>query len=380
MNSENVIVSDVSKMNVLLFGPVLNGNVKGSGGGKGGYISYINLVLEYFRESDIQFVYCAYSVRSLTAFWWLFLPFRFIVDLKRFSSLLPRVSIVHIIASSGPAIVRNAIAVFIAKFFKKAVVLDIRGGGPRTYPNHTMPVIQYKLLDYMIRSSDIVLIQSKKIADELYLQYGTQIQYQPNFMLLNEISPCPKQKLHRPEIFIVFVGYCYRDKGVFDIIDGCVCASLKGIKIRLLFIGKEHTEFTQYLDGVILPENLRITRMGVQERSVVLRYLSECDLLLFPTYHRSEGHPNAVNEAMSQALTIITTKKGYITDVLDESTAYFVDPESPKQICDTLIYINNHRDEANQKGLAGWNHVKSHYTDQIVLDKLYKMYQNLVNS
>ena len=73
--------------------------------------------------------------------------------------------------------------------------------------------------------------------------------------------------------------------------------------------------------------------------------MREADVFLFPTYHKGEGHPNVINEAMANELPIVVTKQGSIEEILDEETAYFIDPRSPTQIADALCHIESHRDE-----------------------------------
>lgn len=374
-------VKHQTKSSVLLFGPSLARNPAGFGGGKGGIVSALTLIKEEFcSDSDIELTYVPYSVRSFSKTWWLLLPFRFVTDLVSLVRHFKGVGVVHIAATSGPAVVRSLAAVVLAKSFGKRVVLDVRGGGLDAFSNDASGVVTSFCWQMMIEYSDRVFVQRQRTAQALGSTYQGKVYHQPNTFPDSDIPDRLGRRLDHHVLKVMFAGYCYRGKGVFDIVEGCRLACIRGLEIDLTLVGQEHEEFAEYLDSREACPGLSIRRQGKQSRHEVLALMRQSDVFLFPTYHPGEGHPNVINEAMGNQLTIIGTRWGAIGEILDDETAYFVEPRSPAQVADALCHVDSNRDEARERGENARRKLISEYLASRVLSNLRQTYLDLMSS
>lgn len=365
------------KASVLLWGPSLSGNTKGYGGGVGGISSALALVTEEFRGSDIEITYISYGVRSFHHLWWLLMPVRLLTDIGSLIAMFRRGSVVHIAANSGPAMVRSLVAVLVCKLVGKQVLLDVRGSGLDAFADHTCGFLPHQGWRLIIACSDHVLVQRKATAHDLSARYPGKVFHQPNMIPDSDIAPGKRGILDSKVIRAIFVGYCYRDKGVIDIVEGCLLACGRGLDIDVAFIGQESEEFSEYLNSLGACERLSIRRLGKRPRAEVLSAMRESDVFLFPTYHKGEGHPNVINEAMANELTVITTDRGAIGEVLDRETAYFVEPRSPAQLADMLCHVDSNRSEARDKARKAKQALISNYSASQVLVRLRQTYIEL---
>lgn len=366
-----------SKIYILIYGPKLTGNPKGYGGGKGGIVSAMKLIVGHFSSGDIKINYVSYGARTFNKLWPLMFPLRLIIDLKSFALNLKGAALVHIVANSGPALFRTLAATCLSKLFSVPVLLDVRGNGLDAFAEKESRSFYAVIWQLIIFLSDKVFVQRMKTANILSSTYQNKIMHQPNMISHDDIgNPC-KEILSRGIINVLFVGYCYREKGVFDIAEGCSITAKRGLDINLTFIGEEHEEFSRFLNAMEIPAGLSIKRLGRKDRVDVMSSFSCSDIFMFPTYHKGEGHPNVLNEAMAYGLAIVTTHWGAIDELLDDDTAYFVDAQSPTQIADRLCHISENKNEARMKGSQARERLIARYSAKKVLKDLETVYRTL---
>ncbi len=358
---------------VVIFGPDLGANVGGYGAGKGGVVSAISRMLHYF-DAKLQYAYCAYDTRKNTRLWFLWLPVRWIRAIIKLTVyiLINKCRVIHIVADG--LVYRTSSVVLVAKVFNKYTVVDVRGDGLRKYAENKCSFMVRIAWFIVLKAADRLLLQNKNTLCMMESHWKEKLHYHPNWINLDAHPIRSSQVLDNEEVTVAFVGYCYKDKGVFDIVNGCIDACENGMYINLQLVGHEELSFSNFLDGLIPPARLNIVRHGVQDRRNILDVLSKSDVFLFPSYYRGEGHPNVINEAMAFKLVIVSTPVGSIPDILDESTAYFVSPRSPWRISERLIEIQSNRTIARMKGENAFDKLIQQYTEASVLSKLLEIY------
>jgi len=141
---------------------------------------------------------------------------------------------------------------------------------------------------------------------------------------------------------VAFVGYFIKRKGpkrVSDAID-----MLNNDKIKSIFIGTSANQEPE------LPGGNSIVFQGVLPHEKISDYLNCADVFVLPTLH--EGCCNAIIEAMSCGLPIISSDREFNYDVLNESNSILVDPEDIQQISKAIncIYLDKEIRESLSKG------------------------------
>ncbi len=156
-------------------------------------------------------------------------------------------------------------------------------------------------------------------------------------------------KLTSPIIHVLFVGYCYKDKGVFELVEACNLLSQENIKIQLTLIGEEHYDFKTYLSQLTLSPFFQIKRLGKIPHDEVLCFFEKNDIYCYPTMHKGEGHNNTINEAMMMNMIIITTRNGFLNQILDDSSAYFINEVTRLEISNIIMNIYKNKSTAISK-------------------------------
>jgi glycosyltransferase involved in cell wall biosynthesis len=358
---------------IVLCGPSTELGTEGYGGGKGGYVRNVTALLAHFSSGDVKVTLSPYSTRRYSRWWKLLLPFRLIADLRVFARNVHRGGAVHVMMTYGPAIYREFGMSVIAAAVKRPLILDIRGGGfvlwleSASWPQRAMA-------HWVLKHARVILGQGVAVVGYLKPRYGDKVHHFPNFIQSGYLPSSIRPRLMERELGVIFVGYCYAGKGVFELVEGCASAARRGLSVRLTLVGAESPDFSVYLDSYTAPTGLRIDRRGTVEFNVVQTLLARHDIFCFPTRHIGEGHPNVITEAMAHALVIVTTRQGFISELLDETSAYFVDAGSAGAIADMLVHIDTHRNEAQQKAHSARSAVQERFTEAQVLGQLRKLY------
>ncbi|HCF50739.1 MAG TPA: hypothetical protein DER60_10675 [Syntrophomonas sp.] len=160
---------------------------------------------------------------------------------------------------------------------------------------------------------------------------------------------------------ISFVGHIQRTKGIFEIID----------------VARGFPEITFKLAGPIANEIKEIDKpsnlvfMGPLIKQEVRELLIDSDIFLFPSY--TEGFANAMLEAMSVGLPIISTPVGANIDMIESMGGVIVEVGDSLSIIDAIEKMKNSNDRSK---MSEWNlnKVKSEYTTENGMSKLISLY------
>lgn len=365
---------------LLIIGPKLTGSSAGYGGGCGGVLTAVRRLVKFLERSEIKYSYCSYSVRAFNNFWFINLPFRFIKDIFILYFFLLRSkkkTIVHYIADGGFAVYRTLAVSFFAKLIGLPVVIDARGNSLNKFAVGKEGLLPGIAWSWILNFSNLFLVQQRKTYKSFYEKYENKVMHHPN--CIGELPKSrPHQILNENNIKVGFVGYCYRKKGVFDLVEGCNAACEQGAKVQLTLIGEEEHSFSRYLDNFQGNPNLYLRRFGAKGFDFVQQEMAKFDIFVFPSYHPGEGHPNIINEAMSAKLVIITTKVGAISEFLNNERCYFINSHSADEIAEQIMNILSDKNTAKQKAKRAFHYLEVHFSERVVYGDLLNAYENIL--
>lgn len=362
---------------VLLFGPVLGSLENAYGGGTGGYTRKMLLYLRHFHSDKFSVRPCFHTVKGQYRYG--FFVVRLLIDIWRFTIALIREKpdIVHILAQYRRAAPREFAIVWLSKLFGKKVVYEIKAGVFHTWYPAAGRLMQ-ALARYCLRHSDAILCQGYPFMEFIEKNFGLPTVYYPNFMAENEITGSETALFQGPNLRLLFVGYAFREKGVFELVEACRRVAARGIGLELTLVGKEHPEFQAWLDQNLPELGFAVHRPGVLPHEEVLGTYASHDLYVYPTRHGGEGHNNTINEAMMNGLIILCTRQGFLGSILKPEFAYLLDSGGADELESILVHIHHNREEAREKGALARKYFLSHFTSQVAFGKLEKVYSSIL--
>lgn len=363
------------KSKILLFGPKLSAADRAYGGGTGGFTRNMSAYLNYFKSDAFAIEPSFHSIRGGSKLD--FFVLRFFKDAFSFIKdiINQKPKGIHILAQYRTAIPREFIVVLISKILSVPVLYEVKAGSFITWFESTN-IIFKSMMKFVLGNSDVVLAEGIPYLNYLKEYFNIDAHYFPNYVPSAEVPEKIPEKLLNDVIKVLFVGYAYKAKGVYELVEGCNLAA-KNVPIELTLIGKESEEFKTWLDNQSLEANFIINRLGVKPHHIVLEWFDKIDVYCYPTSHKGEGHNNSINEAMMMGAIIITTKQGFLGTVLSNERAYFLDKISPEEISSTFEKINNNRPLSKTKALESRNYLVNNFTSEVAYKKLVNHYKVL---
>ena len=361
---------------ILLNGPEIDVTNAFFGGGAGGMARNMAQYLGAYESDEFEQVPCFHSVRKEKAGPLSFVT-RLVTDTAAVVRGAPSADGVHIVAQYRTAIYREFAIMLVCLAWRRPVLYEIKAGAFIQWLGSCRPWERWMAL-FILRHARVVLCEGRVYVRFLQDELGIESHYAPNFVLGQEIPGDIQPKLMREQVRVLFVGYCYEGKGVFELVEGCELAVQQGVPVELTLAGHEDEDFTRFLDDKISKGlSLTVNRMGRMSHADVLELFKANDVFCMPTRHSGEGHTNTVNEAMMMGMVIVSTRHGFLEDVLAGDVSYFLDRLSPEDICGRLQAIHRDRDEARRRAGKARERLLEKFTSQAAFANLTEHYRAL---
>jgi glycosyltransferase involved in cell wall biosynthesis len=236
------------------------------------------------------------------------------------------------------------------------------------------------MIRQIMKTSALVLVEGRRYVEFVRSEFGRPAVYFPNHVPTGEVSASVAGILNDKVIRIVFIGFCYEGKGVFELVRGCCLAAGAGVDLKLTLVGQEELKFGRWLDELDLPPNLEIERMGRQPHRKVLRILTEAECFCLPSKHPGEGHYNSVIEAMMLGKCLIISSAGFLPDILSNEEAYFLRGVAEEEVARSIEELASSRETARAKAARARELLLSSFTTGELYPRLAEHYAELLSS
>ena len=112
------------------------------------------------------------------------------------------------------------------------------------------------------------------------------------------------------------------EKGLAEALEACRHLP-KSCHLNVFGPGMSDTDFA------LFEAHARATYRGTVDPAEIPRVLSEHDLLVYPSYYRSEGYPGAILEAFQCGLPAVAARWGGVSELVEhEESGLLVEPRS----------------------------------------------------
>jgi len=125
---------------------------------------------------------------------------------------------------------------------------------------------------------------------------------------------------------IGFLGNISSSKGIFEFLEvmGVLSKDNPGTDINGLVAGPFEDEFVENKVRAITKDLANVSYVGPKYGAEKRRFLSEIDVLLFPTKYLNEADPLTIHEALSCGLPVIAWQRGCIESVLSQGAGLII--------------------------------------------------------
>lgn len=281
-------------------------------------------------------------------------------------------SLVYIpISQTSIGFLRDVPFVIFSKFFKKKVVLHLRGGYFRKFYDASNSFIKcivrmtLRRIDRMIVLGSSLKILFKDLISE------EKLSVVPNGLNIG-FNGLNKTKNHN--FLVLFLSNLIETKGYREVLCSVKKASQCDSKIKYVFAGlwmndNDKLECTRFLKKEKMDSYVEFIEDAVGKKKIDL--LQNADILVFPTYYPPEGHPWVIIEAMAAGLPIITTDAGCITDsVINGENGFIIPKKSSDAVAEKIIYFLKNQSEKERMGMRSRELYEKNFTEDHFVQKM----------
>ncbi len=273
------------------------------------------------------------------------LPGRLVGDLARVARAPGPLHGIHLVGQYRRALPREAAIAMVARARRVPFLYHIKAGSFVDFATSASGPIRAATLA-MLHGARVVLTEGREVAEWLNAEHGIGARWFPNFVPADAVPVEPPPLFPGPTLRVLFVGTCYAEKGVLDLLDAVDQLQREGRRVTVTFVGSPSEAFTAKADAM---PHLGAIRLGVLPHAQVVAQMASCDVFAMPTRHPGEGHTNAVNEAMAAGRAIVCTRHGFLPSIL-EGAAVFMEGHGPTPLAAALRTVDD--DRAAAAGLA----------------------------
>ena len=171
--------------------------------------------------------------------------------------------------------------------------------------------------------------------------------------VMDNIESFSYPKNHKNCINLLFISYIQKSKGILETLDAfnSICEkhdniilNIAGAPLGDYLLNKEEItqQFTTRFKNI---DNLypgHIKYHGVVSGVEKINLYSNCDILIFPTFHRGESFGLVIVEGMRAGMAIISTYHNNIPNLVSPKEGLLVEPQSTKSLESAITqYIQN---------------------------------------
>ena len=129
---------------------------------------------------------------------------------------------------------------------------------------------------------------------------------------------------------LIFVARLVMDKGLAEALEACRHLP-ENCHLNVFGPGMSDTDFSLF-EG-----HPRATYGGVLDPAEIPGVLGEHDLLVYPSYYRSEGYPGAILEAFQCGLPVVAARTGGVSELVEhEESGLLVEPRSAAEVASAI--------------------------------------------
>lgn len=185
---------------------------------------------------------------------------------------------------------------------------------------------------------------------------------------------------------LVYIGTLIRKKGVIAlaaifnrVIEQCPQASL-------LLVGNDSadqltgsTSTWELIQNELTVEALeRVVYLGPRPYTEVQRHLSQAQIVVLPTLAETFGLVTI--EAMALAKTVVSSDKGWVSELLENGTSGFqCDPHNTQEFADLLVELLNDPERCKSIGKQARLQVEKRFEIHTIVKKNRAFYQNILD-
>ena len=260
-------------------------------------------------------------------------------------------------------------------------IYDIRAGRFMEFAD-TAPRRVQRQLDEMILGADAVTVEGRPYVNYIRDRWGVEALYMPNFISWDETGARYRADAGgAAPLRVVFTGRLHEAKGVVDLAEA-VAKIAQRVPVRLDLIGPPEEGADRKIRAIIEQHGLQdvIVLHGGMPKAQLLELAAKGHVYAMPTFHVTEGHSNALTEAMAMGLPVVTCDQGFCADVVSGGAGVLVPQRDTDALAKVLEELAGDPERRRRIGEAARKRAREHFSDEVMLPRWADLYERLIGA
>jgi len=259
-------------------------------------------------------------------------------------------------------------------------IYDIRAGAFIEFAENSPKRVQRRLGE-VIRSAEAVTVEGRPYVDYIRKRWGVEALYMPSFVSWAETGA----RYHAtPDgggpMRVVFMGRLYEDKGVVTLAKA-VARIARRTAVRLDLIGPSEAGVERQIRRIIDAEGLAdviVMHGAMPTKDRLLALAAQGHVYALPTFRPTEGHSNALTEAMAIGLAVVTCDQGFCADVVSGGAGVLVPQRDSDALAKVLEELAGDPERRHRMGEAARRRAREQFSDEVMLSRWADLYACLL--
>jgi glycosyltransferase involved in cell wall biosynthesis len=190
-----------------------------------------------------------------------------------------------------------------------------------------------------------------------------------------------------PQKRIIYLGVMSRIRGLLEVIEAFAMVVAKHPDWRLVLAGQTSpASFEDELRALVTERGIEsnvdfIAWVPYEEKERLSSQASMGVITYLPYSNNTSCLPNKLFDYMLVGLPVVASNFPLYKEVVEPSRCgLIVDPASPREVAEAMLYLVEHPDEARAMGERGLAAVRQRYNWEHESDKLCQMYETLLGT
>jgi L-malate glycosyltransferase len=277
----------------------------------------------------------------------------------------------------------------ITAFMKFSVPVVIRLHGSDGYfcylENRKQKFKHYFFEKYALKRSNKIVSVSTFTANltKKIFNLNCRIETIHNGINVIDFKPIPTEINHGQ---LLYFGTIIRKKGVLELAQIFNNVINENTNATLLLIGKDtHDVFentsTLTLFNQLLTEKAKqkVTYIPEVPYQEIKNYIAKSNIIVLPSF--AEAFPMTWLETLAMGKPLVSSNIGWANELMvDGETGFTVNPKNHEVFVTKLITLLNNKDQQIEFGKNGQEHVKEHFSTEIITQQNIEFYKNCLAS